>query len=132
MYEDPETYKFDDLLDVESISPTQPHNYPNPSNSDKARIRMRHILPYGSIIEDGIESLFNRNHVKMQSRKVISEKSGVFFNDSCSPWKYLAQSSDARERCEAVLLAWLLEKPLDHYFYKEDKDDNELNSEQKN
>tara|TARA_B100001778_G_scaffold330509_1_gene333123 strand:- start:687 stop:1058 length:372 start_codon:yes stop_codon:yes gene_type:complete len=119
MHEEPETYKFDDLLDVESISPTQPEDYPNPSDSDKARIRMRHILPYGVIIEDGIESLFNRNHVKIQSRKAISEKSGVFFDDGCSPWKYLGQSTDSRLRCEAVLLAWVLEKPLDHYLYKE-------------
>ena len=119
MHEEPETYKFDDLLDVESISPTQPEDYPNPSDSDKARIRMRHILPYGVLIEDGIESLFNRNHVKIQSRKAISEKSGVFFDDGCSPWKYLGQSTDSRLRCEAVLLAWVLEKPLDHYLYKE-------------
>ena len=119
MHEEPETYKFDNLLDVESISPTQPKDYPNPSDSDKARIRMRHILPYGVLIEDGIESLFNRNHVKIQSRKAISEKSGVFFDDGCSPWKYLGQSTDSRLRCEAVLLAWVLEKPLDHYLYKE-------------
>jgi hypothetical protein len=119
VHEEPETYKFDDLLDVESISPTQPEDYPNPSDSDKARIRMRHILPYGVLIEDGIESLFNRNHVKIQSRKAISEKSGVFFDDGCSPWKYLGQSTDSRLRCEAVLLAWVLEKPLDHYLYKE-------------
>jgi hypothetical protein len=119
VHEEPETYKFDNLLDVESISPTQPEDYPNPSDSDKARIRMRHILPYGVIIEDGIESLFNRNHVKIQSRKAISEKSGVFFDDGCSPWKYLGQSTDSRLRCEAVLLAWVLEKPLDHYLYKE-------------
>ncbi len=119
MHEKPETYKFDDLLNVESIIPTQPEDYPNPSDSDKARIRMRHILPYGVLIEDGIESLFNRNHVKIQSRKAISEKSGVFFDDGCSPWKYLGQSTDSRLRCEAVLLAWVLEKPLDHYLYKE-------------
>tara|TARA_A100000164_G_C21856165_1_gene747635 strand:- start:984 stop:1355 length:372 start_codon:yes stop_codon:yes gene_type:complete len=119
VHEEPETYKFDNLLDVESISPTQPEDYPNPSDSDKARIRMRHILPYGVLIEDGIESLFNRNHVKIQSRKAISEKSGVFFDDGCSPWKYLGQSTDSRLRCEAVLLAWVLEKPLDHYLYKE-------------
>ena len=119
MHEETETYKFDDLLDIESISPTQPEDYPNPSDSDKARIRMRHILPYGVLIEDGIESLFNRNHVKIQSRKAISEKSGVFFDDGCSPWKYLGQNTDSRLRCEAVLLAWGLEKPLDHYLYKE-------------
>lgn len=119
MHEETETYKFDNLLDVESISPTQPEDYPNPSNSDKARIRMRHILPYGVLIEDGIESLFNRNHVKIQSRKAISEKSGVFFDDGCPPWKYLGQNTDSRLRCEAVLLAWVLEKPLDHYLYKE-------------
>tara|TARA_Y100000361_G_scaffold83933_1_gene74345 strand:- start:674 stop:1045 length:372 start_codon:yes stop_codon:yes gene_type:complete len=119
MHEETETYKFDDLLDIESISPTQPEDYPNPSDSDKARIRMRHILPYGVLIEDGIESLFNRNHVKIQSRKAISEKSGVFFDDGCSPWKYLGQNTDSRLRCEAVLLAWVLEKPLDHYLYKE-------------
>ena len=109
MHEETETYKFDDLLDIESISPTQPEDYPNPSDSDKARIRMRHILPYGVLIEDGIESLFNRNHVKIQSRKAISEKSGVFFDDGCSPWKYLGQNTDSRLRCEAVLLAWVLE-----------------------
>ena len=102
---------------------TQPHcsyYYQNsPSKSDRRRLRMRHMLPYGVIIEDGIESLFNRNHVKIQSRKAISEKSGVFFDDGCSPWKYLGQSTDSRLRCEAVLLAWVLEKPLDHYLYKE-------------
>jgi hypothetical protein len=115
VHEEPETYKFDDLLDVESIRFTQPEDYPSPSKSDKARIRMRHILPYGVYIENGVESLFNRNHVKIQSRKAISENSGYFFDDGCPPWRYLGQNTDSRLRCEAVLLAWVLEKPLDYY-----------------
>jgi hypothetical protein len=118
MHEVPETYQFDDLLDVESILPTQPHDYPNPSKSDKARIRMRHILPYGVDVFNGVEYLFNRNHVKIQCRKAVSENSGVFFDDGCSPWKTLAANADSRMRCEAVLLAWVLDKPLDLYLYK--------------
>ena len=126
MHEEPETYEFDNLLDVESIRAALPYNNPNPSRSDKERIRMRHVLPYGTIVENGIESLFNRNHVKIQSRKVISENSGYFFNDGCPPWGQLVVNKDARLRCEAVLMAWVLEKPLDYYFYKKDND-NENN-----
>ena len=122
MHEEPETYKFDNLLNVKSISGTHllySHYCQNaPSKSDRRRLRMRHILPYGVIIEDGVESLFNRNHVKIQSRKAISEKSGVFFDDGCPPWGQLAVSKDSRLRCEAVLMAWVLEKPLDHNLYE--------------
>tara|TARA_B100000902_G_scaffold387920_1_gene432740 strand:+ start:1966 stop:2328 length:363 start_codon:yes stop_codon:yes gene_type:complete len=116
VHEEPETYQFDNLLDVKSIRPTQPHYYEVPlSKPDKRRLRKRHILPYGVIIENGTESLFNRNHVHIASRKAISEKSGVFFDDGCPPWGQLVENKDSRLRCEAVLMAWVLEKPLDHY-----------------
>jgi len=114
VYEDLEIYKPNDLLDVDEIV----HNYSRPLNkSDRARVLMRHLLPYGVVIHEGKEYLVNRNHVVMQSRKAISEKTGYFFDDGCPPWRYLGQSTDSRLRCEAVLLAWVLEKPLDSYLY---------------
>ena len=115
MHEAPETYKHDDLLDVNEI----PHNYKDLKGaltvSEKSRTRMRHILPYGIEIHDGKEYLKNRNHEIMASRKAVSKESGCFFDDGCAPWRHLKVNSDSRLRCEAVLTAWVLDKPLDSY-----------------
>ena len=104
MHEAPETYKHDDLLDVSKM-PTQYYNLKGDlTDSDKSRLRMRHILPYGVEVHDGKEYLKNRNHEIMASRKAV-----------CSPWRHLNANSDSRLRCEAVLAAWILDKPLDPY-----------------
>ena len=115
MHEAPETYKHDDLLDVSKM-PTQDYNLKGDlTDSDKSRLRMRHILPYGVEVHDGKEYLKNRNHEIMASRKAVSKNSGCFFDDGCSPWRHLNANSDSRLRCEAVLAAWILDKPLDPY-----------------
>ena len=73
VHEDLEIYKPNDLLDVDEIV----HNYSRPLNkSDRARVLMRHLLPYGVVIHEGKEYLVNRNQVVMQSRKAMSEQTG--------------------------------------------------------
>ena len=112
MHEAPETYKHDDLLDVSKM-PTQYYNLKGDlTDSDKSRLRMRHILPYGVEVHDGKEYLKNRNHEIMASSKAVSKNSGCFFDDGCSPWRHLNANSDSRLRCEAVLAALILDKLL--------------------